>query len=309
MILNPATAVNRSLDTRAHRPWTPVLRYRVLCAAVLLWGCFQGHQGGLLPQLNWSWHPSTQGLMTGFYAGIDPAYLLLHGSGLFGLLIQPTAARLFTYCLGLALLAQVLRPNKGLAWSLAIALPAYGLCLNAALGFPAHSTYPALLLMPFGLWALGPHGRLAEDGFRYVAAFPLASAAVYKVLQGGPAEAGSMVELLQWQHAGLLLESGWPLAEGSGWRHRASLSAIRWAIAHPSLARIGYLSAFALQASFLLAFFTKRLDAWFPWLLLLFVLQLGLFMRLDFSSLLILAVFFIRTGQHPSTAGQAEAAS
>ncbi len=275
--------------------WTPRWRYRVLCLAVLAWGCWQYLQGGLLHQLVWSYSRETGRLVAGHYAGIDPAYAVLHGSGLFGLLIQPKTALLATWVLGGLLAWQSLRPTTWVAWVLLLFAWAYGLAINAALGYPAHGTYGPMLALGFGIWAAGQHGKLAADGFRYVAAFPMASAAVYKIVQGALFDIGSMSDLLRWQHAGLFMQEPWPIALGHTWMDLFSEGFILWLVDHPIACSLGFLFVFLIQLVFIGAFLTKRLDPLYVWLLPLFIVIIGLAMRLDFSGLLVLCVFFVRT--------------
>ena len=254
--------------TRAERAFS-----RRLCATMLVLGCWQALNGGLLHQF--AGPPAA-------YAGIDPAYWLLHGSGLYALLMQPMVASLFAAGIGGLLLWGSWRPHALALRALPILLWPYGLALNAAWGYPAHSTYPLLFAGAIFLWAGRPTFRLAAEGMRYLAAFVFASAAAYKLAGGVFTHPEALAMVLPYQHAAFLA------FHPDGWH----ATVLRWLMDQPRLLAMGMLGMALLQASFVGAFFTRRWDNIYRWLIAFFVLGLWLVMRLDFAFLLVFCPFF-----------------
>jgi hypothetical protein len=268
--------------------------WAAVCAWLLLLGLWQGAHGGLLHQTLAPPLP---------YAGIDPAYWLLHGSGLYAVLARPPVALGWALALAAALVAQLAgRPRA--PWLVPLLLVPYGLAFNAAFGFPAHSTYPPLFAAAYGCWAGGRKAGLAAEGFRYVAAFPLASAAAWKLASGALAHPAALADLLAYQHA------AWRATLAATGTEPGAQSALIDAIAaRPALAAAGLLGVFGLQASFAAAYVTRRLDRAYPWLLAVFVALLWAVMRLDFSGLLALAPFFARRAATAPSPAPAEPVS
>ncbi len=240
---------------------------------ILLIGLWKFLQGGLLHQF---YQPPAH------YAGIDPAYWLLHGSGLFVFMNQEIVALIWAIVLAALLALSVVFPKPSLLRLIPMLLIPYGLGINAAFAYPSHSMYPILFGSCLFFFAGSRSFSLFAEAIRFYAAFVFFSAACYKLFGGALAEPMHMADLLIYQH-------GTYFAFHQGALHQSLLS---WLIAHPGLVEGGFLFVFGLQAAFVLAFFTRRFDHILIGFIVLFVILLWLIMRLDFTEMLVFLPFF-----------------
>jgi hypothetical protein len=113
---------------------------------------------------------------------------------------------------------------------------------------------------------------LLFDGLRYFFLFFFASAAIWKVAQGGLFNISQMSGILLYQHKELLASSP------GYWQSDFLL----WLIQRPQLAYLLYLSAALLELSFIVGFFTRKYDRLLLVLLVIFLVMDHLIMRITY---------------------------
>ncbi len=261
------------LNRLSHFELAPHNLKRLLCIIFIFNLTWKYFQGGLIHQYS---NPPAH------YVGIDPAYWILHASGLYHWLAIDTNALLVEVLLLILLVLGALLPKSWIIVSIPILLVPYGLANNAAMGFPSHSTYPLLFSSIPLLFAASRSFLLLCASVRYYTAFIFVSAAGYKIFGGGLSNIKDMADLILYQHSQYFMFS----------RQSAHQSFLMWLSSQPRLAGALFLSVVLLQSSFLLAFFTRAFDHFLALFALLFVAGIWLVMRLDFTELIALVPFF-----------------
>ena len=145
----------------------------------------------------------------------------------------------------------------------------------------------AWLIFPLVFTANNPKTfLLLFDGLRYFFLFFIASAGIWKLVQGGIFSINQMSGVLLYQHNQLLTNS--PVY----WQSELYL----YFIQRPTLAYLLYLSATLLELFFIVGFFTKRFDRQLILLFLLFIVMDYLFMRISYVEVfpLLLTLFLAR---------------
>jgi len=110
------------------------------------------------------------------------------------------------------------------------------------------------------------------EGLRYFFIFFFASAAAWKIAQGGIFNVNQMSGVLLFQHNQLLTNSP------GYWQ----TNMFYYLIQHPVLSYCIYLSATILEASFIIGFFTKKFDGLFVWFFIVFLIADYLIMRIPY---------------------------
>ncbi len=89
-------------------------------------------------------------------------------------------------------------------------------------------------------------------GLRYFFLFFFASAAVWKIRQGGVFNADQMSGILLYQHKEFLVSAP----------HSLYTRFIYWLVKHTTISYLLYLAGFLLELSFIIGFLTRRYDRW-----------------------------------------------
>jgi hypothetical protein len=113
---------------------------------------------------------------------------------------------------------------------------------------------------------------LLFDGLRYFFLFFFASAAAWKIGQGGIFNIDQMSAVLLFQHNQLLTNSP------GYWQ----TNILYYLIQHPVLSYCIYLSAAILEASFIIGFFTKKVDRLLVWIFIVFLIADYFIMRIPY---------------------------
>ena len=107
---------------------------------------------------------------------------------------------------------------------------------------------------------------------RYFFLYYFASAGVWKIIAGGLFHPMQMSSILLVQHKEILI-SGTP-----GWM----TDVYKWFIVHPAISHSFYVASTIFELSFIIGFFTKRLDVLLILFYLLFLIMDSLLMRIDY---------------------------
>lgn len=113
---------------------------------------------------------------------------------------------------------------------------------------------------------------LLFDGLRYFFLFFFASAAAWKIAQGGLFNMDQMQGILLFQHNQMLTNSP------GYWQ----TNLLYYLIQHPVLSYSVYLSAMLLEASFIIGFFTKRFDKLLAIVFIIFLIADYFIMRIPY---------------------------
>ncbi len=144
-----------------------------------------------------------------------------------------------------------------------------------------YTLYPANSIEAYVSWLLFPvvfipddekTVELLFDGLRYFFIFFFASSGVWKLAQGGLFNVSQMSGLLLNQHKEMLINSK------VFWQSKF----IMWLIQRPQISYLFYLSSALLQLSFLVGFFTKRLDKYLAIAFILFLMMDYLLMHISY---------------------------
>jgi hypothetical protein len=114
--------------------------------------------------------------------------------------------------------------------------------------------------------------RLLVKGLRYFFLFFIASAGIWKIVNGGLFNTEQMSGVLLFQHADLLSNS-------TGYWQTVM---IKWLIGHPQTGYALYVLATILEISFIVGFFTKRYDRLLIILFIVFLIFDQLVMRIPY---------------------------
>lgn len=157
----------------------------------------------------------------------------------------------------------------------------------------------AWLLFPALLIATGLRSFwLMLHALRYFLLYFFASAGIWKLIQGGVWHTEQMSGILLYQHKEYLVSS--PAA----WFTQVTY----WLIDHPGLSYILYLAATLLELSFIIGFFTHRLDGVLLVLALLFLVMDVLIMRIHYWEIgpLLLTLYYSRYSFPPPNHSSAD---
>jgi hypothetical protein len=121
------------------------------------------------------------------------------------------------------------------------------------------------------------------QGMRYFFLFFFASAAVWKIRQGGVFNTNQMSGILLMQHKEYLI------AAPNYWYTQF----IYWLVRHPGLGHVLYLAATVLEASFIVGFFTKKYDRLLLVFFLVFLIMDLLIMRIPYFEIMPMALPFL----------------
>jgi len=149
--------------------------------------------------------------------------------------------------------------------------------------FPTNSieAHVGWLLYPFLLMAIKPKSfYFLMHAMRYVFLFFFASAAIWKLRQGGIFNPEQMSGILLMQHAQFLVDAP------DYWYSKM----IYWLIKHPPIGYVLYAGATVLELFFLVGFFTKKYDKFLIALFIIFLITDYLVMRIPYFEVLPLAL-------------------
>jgi len=141
--------------------------------------------------------------------------------------------------------------------------------------YPTNSIegYIAWLLFPFlFLFSNGKTFSLLLEGLRYFFLFTMASAGIWKFLQGGIFHLDQMSGVLLYQHKELLTNSP------GYWQ----TNFIWYLIRHTTMSYFLYAAACFIELSFLIGFFTKKYDRYLVTAFLVFLVMDYLIMRIAY---------------------------
>lgn len=218
---------------------------------------------------------------------MDVTYWFIHASGVGAWLSQNyAAALLFDSALMLLCLTTILFPKRSiLVMFTGIFYLVYCVLLNAYQCWHYHNLITLILLIiPFCFKSLKTFSLLFA-GLRYAVAYIYASAAIWKVIRGSVFHDGQMQWLIEHNYVDRLAVEGYQLNFLENWMFQLSN--------YPTLSNGALILGVAMEASFLVAFFTRKFDRYLLLVGVVFHLITAVLVDVSFLQLWILFIVFI----------------
>lgn len=218
---------------------------------------------------------------------LDFTYWIVHATGI-GELFQSSEASAFTFDIMLTTLClvSVIFPKRIIFPILTgIFYLMYCVLLNSYQCWHYHNLITLILLIiPFCFRALKTFSLLFA-GLRYAVAYIYASAAIWKLFRGSVFNEGQMQWLIEHNYVDRLAVEGYELSFLENMMFQVSN--------HPTLSSIALILGVAMEASFLLAFFTRKFDRYLIVVGVVFHLITAVLVDVSFLQLWILFIVFL----------------
>ena len=218
---------------------------------------------------------------------LDLTYWLVHMTGI-GELFQASyaSALIFDILLSLLCLVVVIFPKRIIFPILTgIFYLVYCVLLNSYQCWHYHNLITLILLIvPFCFRSLKTFSILFA-GLRYVVAYIYASAAIWKLIRGSAFNDGQMQWLIEHNYVDRLAVSGYEMNFLENWMFQLSN--------HPTLSSIALIIGVAMEASFIVAFFTRKFDRYLIIIGVVFHLITAVLVDVSFLQLWILFIVFL----------------
>ena len=218
---------------------------------------------------------------------LDFTYWLVHATGI-GQLFQSSyfTALSFDVLLTLLCLVTVIFPKRIIFPILAgIFYLIYCILLNSYQCWHYHNLITLILLIvPFCFRSLKTFSILFE-GLRYAVAYIYASAAIWKLVRGSVFNEGQMQWLIEHNYVDRLAVEGYQL--------NFLESAMFGLSNYPTLSAIALIIGVAMEASFVVAFFTRKFDRYLIIIGVIFHLITSILVDVSFLQLWMLFLVFI----------------
>jgi hypothetical protein len=218
---------------------------------------------------------------------LDFTYWIVHATGI-GELFQSSEASAFTFDILLTTLClvSVIFPKR-------VIFPIFtGICylmycvlLNSYQCWHYHNLITlVLLIIPFCFQSLKTFSLLFA-GLRYAVAYIYASAAIWKLFRGSVFNEGQMQWLIEHNYVDRLAVEGYELSFLENTIFQVSN--------HPTLSSLALILGVAMEASFLVAFFTRKFDRYLIVVGVVFHLITAVLVDVSFLQLWILFIVFL----------------
>lgn len=218
---------------------------------------------------------------------LDFTYWIVHATGI-GELFQSSEASAFTFDIVLTTmcLMSVIFPKRIVFPILTgVFYLIYCVLLNSYQCWHYHNLITLILLIiPFCFRSLKTFSLLFA-GLRYAVAYIYASAAIWKLFRGSVFNEGQMQWLIEHNYVDRLAVEGYELSFLENMMFQVSN--------HPTLSSIALILGVAMEASFLVAFFTRKFDRYLIVVGVVFHLITALLVDVSFLQLWILFIVFL----------------
>lgn len=218
---------------------------------------------------------------------LDFTYWIVHATGI-GELFQSSEASAFTFDIVLTTLClvSVIFPKRIVFPILTgVFYLIYCVLLNSYQCWHYHNLITLILLIiPFCFRSLKTFSLLFA-GLRYAVAYIYASAAIWKLFRGSVFNEGQMQWLIEHNYVDRLAVEGYELSFLENMMFQVSN--------HPTLSSIALILGVAMEASFFVAFFTRKFDRYLIVVGVVFHLITALLVDVSFLQLWILFVVFL----------------
>lgn len=218
---------------------------------------------------------------------LDFTYWIVHATGI-GELFQSSEASAFTFDIMLTTLClvSVIFPKRIIFPILTgIFYLMYCVLLNSYQCWHYHNLITLILLIiPFCFRSLKTFSLLFA-GLRYAVAYIYASAAIWKLFRGSVFNEGQMQWLIEHNYVDRLAVEGYELSFLENMMFQVSN--------HPTLSSIALILGVAMEASFLVAFFTRKFDRYLIVVGVVFHLITAVLVDVSFLQLWILFIVFL----------------
>lgn len=229
---------------------------RYFFVGVLILLCFYAYNHILLTQFCLNGSPAL------IFPSIDNGYWLVLASGIFHFFTSHlTAAILFDILFfALPVLILFLSSNRWLNVLFFLITFLYAIFINTIAAHHFH-LFLAMVLLSFAFCFRGNRFENIWRAIRYYTLFIFVSAALWKLFRGSIVSPNQMLNILHAQHAQFLYEQP----------NTIHAKFIRWLITHSALSNLLIYFAALLQISFVIGFFTSKIDTYLLAMLLSFV--------------------------------------